>query len=34
MSHEEFVSFEKKVMSVLTSMESKMEALATMESRD
>ena len=31
-SHEEFVSFEKKVMSVLTSMESKMEALATMES--
>ena len=28
-SHKEFVSFQEKVMSVLTSMESRMEALAT-----
>ena len=27
MSHEEFVSFQEKVMSVFTNMESRMEAL-------
>ena len=35
MSHEEFVSFQGKVLSKLASMESRIEALATrMESRD
>ena len=35
MSHEEFVSFQGKVLSMLASMESRIEALATrMESRD
>ena len=35
MSHEEFMSFQGKVLSMLASMESKIEALATrMESRD
>ena len=29
MSHEEFVSFQEKVLSMLASMESRMEALAT-----
>ena len=34
-SHEEFVSFQGKVLSMLASMESRIEALATqMESRD
>ena len=34
-SHEEFVSFQGKVLSMLTSMESRIEALTTrMESRD
>ena len=35
MLHEEFVSFQGKVLSMLASMESRIEALATrMESRD
>ena len=35
MSHEKFVSFQGKVLSMLASMESRTEALATrMESRD
>ena len=35
MSHEEFVSFQEKVLSMLASMESMMEALATrMEYQD
>ena len=35
MSHEEFVSFQEKVLSMLASMESRMEALATrMKYRD
>ena len=35
MSREEFVSFQKKVLSMFASMESRIEALATqMESRD
>ena len=29
MSHEEFVSFQEKVLSMLASMESRIEALAT-----
>ena len=34
-SHEEFMSFQEKVLSMLASMESRIEALATrMESRD
>ena len=35
MSHEEFVSFQENVLSMLASIESRMEALATrMESQD
>ena len=35
MSHKEFMSFQGKVLSMLASMESRIEALATrMESRD